>query len=467
MAKNIIKAFFGLLLVTGSSEQLYAKDYYLDSKKGSDENSGAKISPWKSLSPLSTLTFKAGDRIFFAKGSSFSGGFTVQQSGTQAQPIAFASYGNGAPPLFTNPDYSVLNGNVIQVHGSFVSISGLHFAHTANCSYTEPVKAEEYWKNEALRIRIDKKVLLVGAIYQSEEAGNLTVSDCEFEDCPIAIYVNGQHNKIVRNFFHDCNRVLWDPLWGPIAVVIANAFNEVAYNKCINYKREGGTFGADGGFIELDSRYYGGPIHDVSVHHNESIANEGFMEITNSGSHLNISYNLSDDYQQFIFFWEGDSSEVNNNTVIRTRPANSSVNVVFTFKHSGYVIRNNIFVVADSMQVFAGGAYEARNFNQQHENNLYYVAGKGTVDPVGQPLGTGEKIADPQFVNLEKGNYRLTAASPAIDAAQDLGERKDFDGKPVPNGKGPDMGAFEYRQTNGDKSQPKKRTTSGNIQSHS
>ena len=168
------------------------------------------------------------------------------------------------------------------------------------------------------------------------------------------------------------------------------------------------------------------------------------MEITNSGKNLNISYNISDDYQQFVLFWSGDSSLIANNTVIRTRPANSGVNVVFTFKNSGYIIKNNIFILSDSLQVFAGGAYDARNFNQLHGNNLYYRISANTYDPVGQPLGEGEIIADPFFRDYEKSDFRLRIHSAAIDAGQDLGFKKDFLHKPVPSGKVVDIGAFEF-----------------------
>jgi len=424
---------------------LFSSEYYLNSNTGSDSNSGSQLSPWKTLFPLQNLSLKSGDNVYFACGSDFSGGIIISSSGSDKLPITFSSYGTGHAPEFTNPDYNNLNGNVFQISGSNIVINGLKFSHTSGCVLKDSVSAEVYWKNEEVRTRIDKKVLLVGAVYQNERASHLTIRNCVFEDCPIAIYLNGQNNLIESNFIHDCNRVLWDPLWGPIAIVIANAHNEISHNRCINYKREGGTFGADGGFIELDSRYYGNDIHDVYVHHNFSQANEGFMEITNSGKNLNISYNVSDDYQQFIFFWDGDSSTIENNTVIRTRPANSGVNVVFTFKNSGYVIRNNIFVLSDSLQVFAGGAYDARNFNQVHENNLYFRPSGNSLDPIGQITGKGEIIANPKFRNSEKSDFRLCCNSPAIDKGQNLGDTSDYLYNPVPSGKMPDIGAFEFK----------------------
>jgi hypothetical protein len=414
----------------------FSKNYYFDSNKGDDTNAGVLSFPWKTFEPLKTVILKPGDKVLFARGGYFNGVVVIKASGTFQKPIVFSCYGTGKAPEFTNAIFSVFNGNVVQVKGSFITIDGLLFSHTANYAGTAVDTLNK--KGD------DKKILLAGAVHQQTNAHHLTIINCEFFDCPIAINVSGQHNLITKNYLHDCNRYLWEPDWGPIGIFIANANNEVSYNKCINYKKEGGNFGADGGFIELDSRYFGGPIHHVYIHHNHSSANEGFLEITNSGNHLTISYNVSDDYQQFIFFWEGDSSKVENNTVIRTRPANSTVNTVFSFKHSGYLIRNNIFVLANGLQAFAGGAYDARNFNQLHENNIYFVVDKTITDPVGKPLGKGELVADPRFIDFKNANYHLQYGSVAIDAAQHLGYKKDFDNNKLPVGKKPDIGAYEF-----------------------
>jgi hypothetical protein len=137
------------------------------------------------------------------------------------------------------------------------------------------------------------------------------------------------------------------------------------------------------------------------------------MEVTNAGKNLDVSYNVSDDFQEFIFYWSGDSSRIENNTVIRTRPANATVNVVLTFRKKGFIFRNNIFVIADSLKVFGSGAYDAWSFDQLHEHNLYYSIDGSSKDPVGKPLGKGELVADPLFVDYANKDYRLRKDSPA------------------------------------------------------
>ena len=53
--------------------------------------------------------------------------------------------------------------------------------------------------------------------------------------------------------------------------------------------------------------------------------------------------------------------------------------------------------------------------------------------------------ANPQFVNPATGDYHLAAGSPAIDAGTDAGVTADIDGVARPQGKGYDMGAYEFK----------------------
>jgi len=67
-------------------------------------------------------------------------------------------------------------------------------------------------------------------------------------------------------------------------VIISNANSEISYNRCTNYMRSGGDYGADGGFLEVDPRTYGQPVTNLKIHHNYSYGNEGFLEIEGSES---------------------------------------------------------------------------------------------------------------------------------------------------------------------------------------
>lgn len=407
--------------------------YYVDSRTGNDNNKGISInSPWKSLDKLEKEIFQPGDRILFAKNSVFEGGILFEPSGTKQDPIVISSYGEGSPPAFSNLDQNELNGNVFQISGSYIVIDGLAFSKCADANS-----------------KGGKAVLEAGAIFTRTKADHVTIKNCTFTDCPIGVNITGQHSLITGSTFQDCNRFLAEPHWGPLGIVIGNAYNEISYNTCSNYVKIGGTFGADGGFIELDDRYFGTKVHDIRIHHNKSFDNMGFLEIETNveGGNIDVYYNLSDDYQQFIFYWGGDNSRIENNTVIRSKPSlNGAVNTVFTMRNSYFTLRNNIFVVANGVQVLVTAPYDVGNYDQViHEYNLYYCIDGSVENPCGKSLGPGEVIADPCFVDMKKADYHLRSDSPAINSGMVLGYGLDLDNVPLEENQNPDIGAYEVK----------------------
>lgn len=408
--------------------------YYVNNQTGNDTNNGISVkSPWKSLEKLEEITFQPGDSILFAKNSVFFGGITFKSSGSIEKPIVISCYGKGSLPSFSNPGQDKVNGNVFQVSGSHIVIDGLSFNKCADANSKR-----------------GKSILECGAIFTQTGADHITIKNCEFTDCPIGVNITGQHSLITGNTLRDCNRFLSSPNWGPLGIVIANAYNEISYNTCSNYVNIGGAYGADGGFIELDDRYFGTKVHDIKIHHNKSFDNMGFLEIETKveGDNIDVYYNLSDDYQQFIFYWGGDNSMIENNTVIRTKPSlNGAVNTVFTMRKGNFTLRNNIFVVANGVQVLATAPYDVGNYNQViHENNLYYCIDGSTDDPCGKPLAPGEIIANPSFVDIKSGNYQLSPKSPAINSGKVLGYKVDLNNVPLKKNTNPNIGAYENRE---------------------
>ena len=407
--------------------------YYINSQTGNDTYDGISInSPWKSLKKLKEISFQPGDSILFANNSVFQGGITFKSSGTIENPIVISNYGNGSLPYFSNPDQNELNGNVFQIVGSHIVINGLSFSMCADANS----------KN-------GKSILEVGAIFTQTGADYITIKNCEFTDCPIGINITGQNSLITCNTFKDCNRFLSEPDWGPLGILIGNAYNEISHNTCSNYVKVGGNYGADGGFIELDDRYFGTKVHDIKIHHNKSYNNMGFLEIETQieGDNIDVYYNLSDDYQQFIFYWGGNNSKIENNTVIRTKPSlNGAVNTVFTMRKGNFTVRNNIFVVANGVQVLVTAPYDVGNYkNVIHEHNLYFCTDGSTNDPCGKPLGLGEIIANPSFVDINNRDYQLSSESPAINSGIILGYGFDLNNAPIEKKQIPDMGAYEKK----------------------
>src|SRR5690242_19940317 len=71
--------------------------YYV-SPAGNDASAGTSTSaPWKTITKVNQVNFKAGDQIYFKGGSTFNGTITldVNDKGTSTAPIKVSSYGGG------------------------------------------------------------------------------------------------------------------------------------------------------------------------------------------------------------------------------------------------------------------------------------------------------------------------------------------------------------------------------------
>jgi len=427
-----------LLFLFSSVIQVSGRGYYINSKTGLDSNSGTSaIAPWKTLEQTRTVSFQAGDSLFFACGSSFTGGLELTNSGALGRPIVLTSYGSGEAPKFSNPDRSILNGNAIRLSGSYLVVDGLYFYDCAaapdkDASYTD------VWDVGAVRIMLG--------------ANHCTIRNCEFSNCPKGIQSTGEYALITKNYLHSANtRPLSAPGWGPIAIHMGNSHQEVSYNIIKDYYFVGGEFGADGGAMELDDGR--NPKTDIFIHHNYSSSSMGFLEVSwfadiakTETYDLRIAYNVSDDYQDFVMLWAPTHNTfIENNTIFRRKQIkNAIVPAVFLCDYGGVTIRNNLIAVDSLTQVYTG---KGEHF---HTNNLYWSA-DGSNPNIGRALHPTEKYnVNPQFSEKRKrkSDYSLNRRSQAIDAGNNLNGKytTDFMDQPVPSGKGTDIGAFEFQK---------------------
>jgi len=101
------------------------------------------------------------------------------------------------------------------------------------------------------------------------------------------------------------------------------------------------------------------------------------------------------------------------------------------------VVKNNIM---------AGGPY-GNEITRSH--NIYTKLGWSQSDSYGWSLGVNEVVIEDLnqlFIDPAKGDYRLKAGSPAIDAGISVGINYDYLGNSVPKGKAEDIGPYEFVQ---------------------
>jgi hypothetical protein len=377
-------AFYLIICLALISNASFATNYYVSSS-GDDNNTGTSTStPWQTLGKLDTIEFQAGDVIHFNRGDKWLGRFKLTESGTPDNPIRFTAYGKGALPKLSNPNWDYTwDGAVMRISGAHIIIEKLHFVDGAAHPYEENKDAHE-------------NVYDMGAVNLNRDSKYCTVQYCEFEDYPIGVQSQGEYNKIYQNYFHDCNKGMCLPFWGPIGIFSGGSYDEISYNYIINYKG-GGSGGFDGGAIEIDRFMWGaghigyGADH-IKVHHNISVRNAGFLEPealddTRGNNFLEIYCNFSDDFKWFISDEDLNHSTIRNNTSLRVLPWIRSWNLVLAIQGVEDAVYNNVFVVANDLKVF-----EFPEIEIVHYNNVYYSHDQSQSDPVGREIDETEEI---------------------------------------------------------------------------
>ncbi len=89
----------------------------------------------------------------------------------------FIKYGADPLPAFTNPDWNILNGNIFQIHGSYIIIDGLYFHDNTNPPGSD---------------RKNKNVQKLGAVYLALGTHHNIVRNCEFYNSPVGIKIKGK-----------------------------------------------------------------------------------------------------------------------------------------------------------------------------------------------------------------------------------------------------------------------------------
>jgi hypothetical protein len=407
-------------LLTSSAYAEGGNNYYVDSVGGSDKNSGtSENEPWASLTPVHAHNFQPGDVIHFKRGSSWTGGLVIDDSGVEGNPILFKAYGSGEKPIISNP-------------GSWDSNR-----------WSSAAKIDANWVVlEDILVRDAHEA----GVHISDGSDHNVVRNIEATDVGTGVIVNGQYNLVTQSYLHDLRMIYNSPGgdddFGAVGVTLYSSNNEISYNTIENCIAPSYDYGTDGGAFEIF-----GIVNSNYIHHNWSAWNNGFLEVGGrpgeATSYDNIfAYNVSINSGFFAFIHLVGASpfgsdvknlQVYNNTIVEVDSKQYSV---FSFWGSPsaetFKLRDNIIYTDKQVSDNSGFA---------HDHNLYYRT-DGSTD-LGFSLGEGEGIADPLFDDLYGEDYHLQPESPAIDAGVNLGFSLDFDNGSVPAGVAPDIGAYE------------------------
>ena len=225
------KLFIGGLLFFLTTLAIYPQTTYYLSLSGNDSNSGkSSSSPWKTINKVNSTRFAAGDKILFKSGDSFTGQWTITNSGSSNGPIYIGSYGSGANPIIDGSNtlqYLVLMKDNV----NFITFENLDFRN-CNPQYSGGSKALVYLSENNSNIVFKSCNFSQGklssnsnfAMLRGFDANNITVQDCDITGKSQGIYFiansssshkDVHHISVIDNYFHDIDaRPSWPrKLW--------------------------------------------------------------------------------------------------------------------------------------------------------------------------------------------------------------------------------------------------------------
>jgi hypothetical protein len=133
--------------------------YYVDSASGLDSNSGTLTRPWKTIAKVNSTKLWPGQSVAFQAGGVWREQLTVSSSGSEGNPVTFASYGSGVQPIISGADilsgFTNVNRNVWTVSSvtqpnivMFAGTLGTRVASQSACT----AAGDWYWSRGRLSI---------------------------------------------------------------------------------------------------------------------------------------------------------------------------------------------------------------------------------------------------------------------------------------------------------------------------
>lgn len=295
----------------------------------------------------------------------------------------------------------------------------------------------------------------------------MEILDCDIGYSGTPIYIiSGTNNApsnyvFARNTIHDCGTLAWHRGGDNHAFGIQGGNNGMVEDNYIYHCRDGIVYYLYGGMDCMNNTIRRNYIRDIYKYgympNGISFGCSNVLLGNTSGNRVydNIIINVT---RAMYFKWP-DEMEVYNNLIVDAEWA-------FNFGGSDQgrygakvKLRNNIaYNISQYYMRINGIPSIPDNYGINSDYNIFYpVSGKQFVhvqdmnlsewlaqNISGHTFDPNTIIADPLFIDRPGRNFHLQPTSPAIDAGVFVGLTEDYEGNPIPQGNGTDIGAYEF-----------------------
>jgi hypothetical protein len=469
-----VRIFLAVLLFSLLANAGFAATYYV-SNQGADSNDGrSPQTAWATLPRVNAGSFQPGDKILFHRNDIWRGQL-IPRGGSQASHIVYAAYGEGAKPLFLGSvsknrpaDWTEEEKGIWSADGFQADVGNIIFDDGKACGVkrwrqSDMKRDGDYW--------YDAKRHLVKLRAAENPAKRYARIECAIREH--IIFQCGRGYITYENL-----AVKYGGAHGLAAV---NAHHTIVRGCDLSFLGGGDQLGG-----EHHVRFGNGIEFWASAHDN-LVERCRLWEIydaalTNQSSgprtpQCNITYrnNVIWKSEYSFEYWNGpENSETHDVAFVH----NTCVNAGYGWGHAqrcdpsgchlrfyssparawNIVIRNNIFDGATGPAFYAPQWSKAQidalsmdhNCWRQPEGMMIQLPGSTYTMPRFAAYQAAWKkephsvCAAAGFADAQHRDFHLAAGSPCIDAGGNDTIRRDFDGASVPQGKAPDIGAYEF-----------------------
>lgn len=253
-------------------EQLYATSAYYIDCNGADTNTGrTREQAWRNVSKLAGVTFQAGDGIYFKRGCSWDGQFSINQSGTADNRIVVSAYGD---TTLEKPRIRQSSGEVtVQIGGDYVTVRNL-FVTIAPTHIPKPRTDAVKCTSQPTGWRVGIQARGDYGIIEKNYVTGMTIGIQATDSALKGRYNLITRNEIVRNTIMSVNTsAIYDDDSGAFAILINSDHNEISYNYTAENFACSEDYPIEGASIEI---YRAGWNY---IHHNRAMNETTFSEL--------------------------------------------------------------------------------------------------------------------------------------------------------------------------------------------